>query len=578
GGLTPEVTNISKYSSNILSTNLNVTEDNGPSVKTSVIFCEVFTWGSGGGWTPEVTNIRKYSNIILPTILKATEDDRPSVETPGIFYEMATEDDRPSVETPGIFCEAVGLVHLEATEDDRPSVGTQGMFCEAVSLVHLEATEDDRPSVGTQGIFCEAMGLVHLEATEDDRPSVGTPGIFCEAVGLVHLEVTEDDGPSVGTPEIFCEAVSLVHLEAIEDDRPSVETPGIFCEAVGLVHLEVTEDDGPSLGTPGIFCEAVSLVHLEHVYNDYGSAINLPGRWPYLFGKMVFDLRNGTINRTICPPSQDKRHAASSPACSQKQQRHKHDEQADVDTSTNSHDSAPKLYTHDSCGDADSSEDKDEYVRRLVHEYGTPSAISTVEDEHAMVIGWLTALLPPAPYGSRPHTIGLLACSDIDFGISLADRPCTTWEPPSHYSMNYPTFVAVENVATKTPRHGYNKEALRKNILEFILDLFMCTIPSTPITTGQSTQRKGGTHSEPPINEPLTILQTSQIQTPSAAVGAGEPHKSHMSDRTSSDLALFVFYLMLLALSLDVRGDAPSHNVLTDERDHLSKNNELPIF
>jgi hypothetical protein len=48
--------------------------------------------------------------------------------------------------------------------------------------------------------------------------------------------------------------------------------------------------------------------------------------------------------------------------------------------------------------------------------------------------------------------------------------------------MNYPTFVAVENVATKTPRHGYNKEALRKNILEFILDLFMCTIPSTPMS------------------------------------------------------------------------------------------------
>ncbi|KAG1717339.1 hypothetical protein EDB19DRAFT_1840343 [Suillus lakei] len=214
GGLTPEVTNISKYSSNILSTNLNVTEDNGPSVKTSVIFCEVVSlvhlevrgWsgpegptlkktqekvsphhlrclpgGQEGGWTPEVTNIRKYSNIILPTILKATEDDRPSVETPGIFYEMATEDDRPSVETPGIFCEAVGLVHLEATEDDRPSVGTQGIFYEM-------ATEDDRPSVETPGIFCEAVGLVHLEVTEDDGPSLGTPGIFCEAVSLVHLE------------------------------------------------------------------------------------------------------------------------------------------------------------------------------------------------------------------------------------------------------------------------------------------------------------------------------------------------------------------------------------------------------
>lgn len=43
--------------------------------------------GVGGGLTLEVTNISKYPNNFLHTILKATEDDGQSFERSGIFCE-----------------------------------------------------------------------------------------------------------------------------------------------------------------------------------------------------------------------------------------------------------------------------------------------------------------------------------------------------------------------------------------------------------------------------------------------------------------------------------------------------------
>ena len=71
--MTPEVTNISKYSSNILSTNLNVTEDNGPSVETSVIFCEVVSLVhlEVRGWSgPEGPTLKKTREKVSPHHLR----------------------------------------------------------------------------------------------------------------------------------------------------------------------------------------------------------------------------------------------------------------------------------------------------------------------------------------------------------------------------------------------------------------------------------------------------------------------------------------------------------------------------
>jgi hypothetical protein len=46
-------------------------------------------WRSEGGLTPKVTNISKYPNNFLPTILKVTEDDRVSFGLPIIFCDAA---------------------------------------------------------------------------------------------------------------------------------------------------------------------------------------------------------------------------------------------------------------------------------------------------------------------------------------------------------------------------------------------------------------------------------------------------------------------------------------------------------
>jgi hypothetical protein len=43
-----------------------------------------------GGLTLEVTNISKYPNNFLCTILKPTEDGGSSFERPGIFYEVVS--------------------------------------------------------------------------------------------------------------------------------------------------------------------------------------------------------------------------------------------------------------------------------------------------------------------------------------------------------------------------------------------------------------------------------------------------------------------------------------------------------
>ncbi|KAG1760688.1 hypothetical protein EV702DRAFT_1053388 [Suillus placidus] len=138
--------------------------------------------------------------------------------------------------------------------------------------------------------------------------------------------------------------------------------------------------------------------------NDSGWASNAngPGRWLYLFSTMVFDLWNGTSNRTVRHQTTAQVHslpslldmssitnkcgADSHPSCSQDQKRHRYDEKSDVKSSTHSNDSAPPYDTHDARDDADSCKDNDEYAHRWVDDGGTSSAISTIEDDLRLTI------------------------------------------------------------------------------------------------------------------------------------------------------------------------------------------------
>jgi hypothetical protein len=69
---------------------LKATEDDGPSLETPGIFCEVVGLVHlevRGGQTPEVMNISKYPKDFLPTIVMVPEDDRPSFGFPIIFCD-----------------------------------------------------------------------------------------------------------------------------------------------------------------------------------------------------------------------------------------------------------------------------------------------------------------------------------------------------------------------------------------------------------------------------------------------------------------------------------------------------------